>query len=77
MYKISLRGTNDRSLVICTLHADVMASNIWTFSFLVVDERTEKCTFRDEEDDCTYHYTVEAVGSVLANYTVLVQKKKG
>ncbi|PIO24741.1 hypothetical protein AB205_0107800 [Aquarana catesbeiana] len=42
-----------------------------------VDERTEKCTFRDEEDDCTYHYTVEAVGSVLANYTVLVQKKKG
>lgn len=41
-----------------------------------VDERTEKCTFRDEEDDCTYHYTVEAVGSVLANYTVLVQKKK-
>ncbi|XP_077315804.1 integrin beta-4 isoform X2 [Lithobates pipiens] len=41
-----------------------------------VDERTEKCTFRDEEDDCTYHYTVEAVGSALANYTVLVQKKK-
>ncbi|XP_040186297.1 integrin beta-4 isoform X3 [Rana temporaria] len=41
-----------------------------------VDERTEKCTFRDEEDDCTYHYTVEGVGSVLANYTVLVQKKK-
>ncbi|XP_072259995.1 integrin beta-4 isoform X1 [Pyxicephalus adspersus] len=41
-----------------------------------IDERTEKCTFRDEEDDCTYHYTVEGVGSVLANYTVLVQKKK-
>ncbi|CAI9607820.1 unnamed protein product, partial [Staurois parvus] len=41
-----------------------------------VDDRTEKCTFRDEEDDCTYHYTVEGVGSVLANYTVLVQKKK-
>ncbi|XP_018417048.1 PREDICTED: integrin beta-4 isoform X2 [Nanorana parkeri] len=41
-----------------------------------VDDRTEKCTFRDEEDDCTYHYTVEGVGAVLANYTLLVQKKK-
>ncbi|XP_068119377.1 integrin beta-4 isoform X1 [Hyperolius riggenbachi] len=41
-----------------------------------VDERTEKCAFRDEEDDCTYHYTVEGMGSVLTNYTVLVQKKK-
>lgn len=41
-----------------------------------VDERTEKCSFRDEEDDCTYHYTVEGLSSVQANYTVLVQKKK-
>ncbi|KAM5136085.1 LOW QUALITY PROTEIN: integrin beta-4 [Mantella aurantiaca] len=41
-----------------------------------VDDRTEKCTFRDEDDDCTYYYTVEGVGTVLANYTVLVQKKK-
>ncbi|XP_056406070.1 integrin beta-4 isoform X1 [Hyla sarda] len=40
------------------------------------DERTEKCSFRDEEDDCTYHYTVEGLSSVAANYTVLVQKKK-
>ncbi|XP_075033934.1 integrin beta-4 isoform X3 [Mixophyes fleayi] len=41
-----------------------------------VDERTEKCSFRDEEDDCTYHYTVEGIGSILTNYTVMVQKKK-
>lgn len=48
----------------------------WHVSSLV-DERTEKCSFRDEEDDCTYHYTVEGLSSVQANYTVLVQKKKG
>ncbi|XP_063816661.1 integrin beta-4 isoform X1 [Pseudophryne corroboree] len=41
-----------------------------------VDDRTEKCSFRDEEDDCTYHYTVEGIGSVLSNYTVMVQEKK-
>ncbi|CAJ0955661.1 unnamed protein product [Ranitomeya imitator] len=40
------------------------------------DDRTEKCSFRDEEDDCTYHYTVEGLSSVLSNYTVMVQKKK-
>ncbi|XP_075701990.1 integrin beta-4 isoform X1 [Rhinoderma darwinii] len=41
-----------------------------------VDDRTEKCSFRDEEDDCTYHYTVEGLSSMSVNYTVLVQKKK-
>ncbi|XP_075205731.1 integrin beta-4 isoform X3 [Anomaloglossus baeobatrachus] len=40
------------------------------------DDRTEKCSFRDEEDDCTYHYTVEGLSSVLSNYTVMVQNKK-
>ncbi|KAM3921177.1 integrin beta-4 [Leptodactylus fuscus] len=35
---------------------------------------TEKCSFRDEEDDCTYHYTVEGLNS--SNYTLMVQKKK-
>ncbi|XP_053565049.1 LOW QUALITY PROTEIN: integrin beta-4 [Bombina bombina] len=41
-----------------------------------VDEVTEMCTFRDEEDDCTYHYTVDGRSGVPANSTVLVQKKK-
>ncbi|KAM4691201.1 LOW QUALITY PROTEIN: integrin beta-4 [Rhinophrynus dorsalis] len=41
-----------------------------------VDERIEQCTFRDEEDDCTYHYTVDPNTMVPSNYTVLVQKKK-
>ncbi|XP_040294729.1 integrin beta-4 isoform X2 [Bufo bufo] len=40
------------------------------------DDRTEKCSFRDEDDDCTYHYTVEEMTSMSSNYTVLVQKKK-
>ncbi|KAG8565723.1 hypothetical protein GDO81_012956 [Engystomops pustulosus] len=40
------------------------------------DDRTEKCSFRDESDDCTYHYTVEGLSSLAGNYTVLVQKKK-
>ncbi|XP_066443240.1 integrin beta-4 isoform X3 [Eleutherodactylus coqui] len=41
-----------------------------------VEERTEMCSFRDEEDDCTYHYTVEGLSAMQENYTVLVQKKK-
>ncbi|XP_053308888.1 integrin beta-4 isoform X1 [Spea bombifrons] len=41
-----------------------------------VNEGTEKCTFRDEEDDCTYHYSVDAQATTQANYTVLVQNKK-
>ncbi|XP_041434267.1 integrin beta-4 isoform X1 [Xenopus laevis] len=40
-----------------------------------VDERTENCTFRDEEDDCTYEYTVDP-NAVQGNYTVLVKNKK-
>uniref|UniRef100_A0A8C5R2Y5 Integrin beta n=1 Tax=Leptobrachium leishanense TaxID=445787 RepID=A0A8C5R2Y5_9ANUR len=37
---------------------------------------TEKCTFRDEEDDCTYHYSVDPSSAVQSNYTILVQNKK-
>ncbi|OCT62976.1 integrin beta-4 isoform X1 [Xenopus laevis] len=40
-----------------------------------VDERTENCTFRDEEDDCTYEYAVDP-NAVQGNYTVLVKNKK-
>ncbi|KAM4663962.1 integrin beta-4 isoform 2-T2 [Discoglossus pictus] len=41
-----------------------------------MDDMTELCTFRDEEDDCTYHYTVDGRTGVPANSTILVQKKK-
>ncbi|XP_063315202.1 integrin beta-4 isoform X2 [Pelobates fuscus] len=41
-----------------------------------VNEATEKCTFRDEEDDCTYHYSVDQQSATPSNYTVLVQNKK-
>ncbi|KAM8945882.1 integrin beta-4 [Pelodytes ibericus] len=41
-----------------------------------VNEGTEKCTFRDEDDDCTYHYSVDTQTAVMTNYTVLVQNKK-
>ncbi|XP_004593108.2 integrin beta-4 isoform X2 [Ochotona princeps] len=34
------------------------------------------CSFRDEDDDCTYSYTVEGDGSPGPNSTVLVQRKK-
>ncbi|XP_055556770.1 integrin beta-4 isoform X5 [Falco cherrug] len=37
---------------------------------------SEYCSFQDEEDDCTYHYTLEGDPSVLPNTTVHVQKKK-
>lgn len=37
----------------------------------------EHCSFRDEEDDCTYSYTVEGDGTPGPNSTVLVHKKKG
>ncbi|NXF30254.1 ITB4 protein, partial [Nyctibius bracteatus] len=39
-------------------------------------ETNEYCSFQDEEDDCTYHYTLEGDPTVLPNTTVHVQKKK-
>ncbi|XP_044103357.1 integrin beta-4 isoform X2 [Neovison vison] len=41
------------------------------------EEVVEHCSFRDEEDDCTYSYTVEGDGAPGPNSTVLVHKKKG
>lgn len=41
------------------------------------EEVVEYCSFRDEDDDCTYSYTVEGDGSPGPNSTVLVHKKKG
>ncbi|KGL80526.1 Integrin beta-4 [Tinamus guttatus] len=40
------------------------------------EEANEHCSFQDEEDDCTYHYTLEGDPSVLPNTTVQVQKQK-
>ncbi|XP_044941843.1 integrin beta-4 isoform X6 [Mustela putorius furo] len=40
------------------------------------EEVVEHCSFRDEEDDCTYSYTVEGDGAPGPNSTVLVHKKK-
>lgn len=41
------------------------------------EEVVEYCSFRDEDDDCTYSYTVEGDGSPGPNTTVLVHRKKG
>ncbi|NWJ00526.1 ITB4 protein, partial [Crypturellus undulatus] len=40
------------------------------------EETNEHCSFQDEEDDCTYHYTLEGDPSILPNTTVQVQKQK-
>ncbi|NXG66905.1 ITB4 protein, partial [Hemiprocne comata] len=40
------------------------------------EEASEYCSFQDEDDDCTYHYSLEGDPSVLPNTTVRVQKKK-
>uniref|UniRef100_A0A6I8P3Y4 Integrin beta n=1 Tax=Ornithorhynchus anatinus TaxID=9258 RepID=A0A6I8P3Y4_ORNAN len=40
------------------------------------EEVTEYCSFRDEEDDCTYSYTVDNDGVPGPNDTVLVHKNK-
>lgn len=49
--------------------------------FLTLSRTAEEvigyCSFRDEDDDCTYSYTVEGDGSPGPNSTVLVQRKKG
>lgn len=44
---------------------------------LFAEEASEHCSFQDEEDDCTYHYTLKGDPSILPNATVQVQKKKG
>lgn len=48
-----------------------------TISSTSAEEASEYCSFQDEEDDCTYHYTLEGDPNVLPNTTVHVQKKKG
>ncbi|KAF1444740.1 ITB4 protein, partial [Pygoscelis papua] len=40
------------------------------------EEASEYCSFQDEEDDCTYHYTLEGDPTIIPNTTVHVQKKK-
>ncbi|NWT43249.1 ITB4 protein, partial [Chroicocephalus maculipennis] len=40
------------------------------------EEASEYCSFQDEEDDCTYHYTLEGDPTIVPNTTVHVQKKK-
>ncbi|XP_067403678.1 integrin beta-4 [Emydura macquarii macquarii] len=53
-----------------------------SFKIQMVDELqkakevNEYCSFQDEEDDCTYRYTLEGDPSALHNNTILVQKKK-
>lgn len=38
----------------------------------------EKCSFRDEDDDCTYHYTVNyPLDNTAKDHRVLVKKKRG
>lgn len=39
------------------------------------DQVLDSCTFRDEDDDCTYHYTVENPKD--KDLEVQVLKKKG
>ncbi|XP_024616675.1 integrin beta-4 isoform X1 [Neophocaena asiaeorientalis asiaeorientalis] len=40
------------------------------------EEVVEYCSFRDEDDDCIYSYTVEGDGAPGPNSTVLVQRRK-
>ncbi|KAF6298751.1 integrin subunit beta 4 [Rhinolophus ferrumequinum] len=53
-----------------------------SFKVKVVDELkkaeevVEYCSFRDEDDDCNYSYTVEGDGAPGPNSTVLVHRKK-
>ncbi|XP_036383011.1 integrin beta-4 isoform X1 [Megalops cyprinoides] len=52
------------------------------FNFVKVDELQKKedvietCTFRDEDDDCTYHFTVDYPTTPAKEYDVQVLKKK-
>uniref|UniRef100_A0A674JR27 Integrin beta n=1 Tax=Terrapene triunguis TaxID=2587831 RepID=A0A674JR27_9SAUR len=53
-----------------------------SFKIQMVDELqkakevNEYCSFQDEEDDCTYRYTLEGDPGTLHNNTILMQKKK-
>uniref|UniRef100_A0A2K5CZX9 Integrin beta n=1 Tax=Aotus nancymaae TaxID=37293 RepID=A0A2K5CZX9_AOTNA len=40
------------------------------------EEVVVRCSFRDEDDDCTYSYTMEGDGAPGPNSTVLVHRKK-
>ncbi|KAM8787293.1 integrin beta-4 isoform 2-T2 [Rhynchonycteris naso] len=40
------------------------------------EEVVEYCSFRDEDDDCNYSYTVEGDGTPGPNSTILVHRKK-
>ncbi|NXT55222.1 ITB4 protein, partial [Pluvianellus socialis] len=53
----------------CHLHIQMVEE-------LKKDEDREYCSFQDEDDDCTYHYSLEGDPTVLPNTTVHVQKKK-
>lgn len=58
-------------------HAFPGPDDFATVPSLSAEEASEYCSFQDEEDDCTYHYTLEGDPTVLPNTTVRVQKKKG
>lgn len=45
------------------------------FVFPPADKVLDSCSFRDEDDDCTYHYTVENPKD--KDLEVQVLKKKG
>lgn len=45
------------------------------FFFFPADKVLDSCSFRDEDDDCTYHYTVENPKD--KDLEVQVLKKKG
>lgn len=49
-------------------------SDVFLF-FFPADKVLDSCSFRDEDDDCTYHYTVENPKD--KDLEVQVLKKKG
>uniref|UniRef100_A0A8B9CL11 Integrin beta n=1 Tax=Anser brachyrhynchus TaxID=132585 RepID=A0A8B9CL11_9AVES len=64
-------GTGNRRGNCSTCHLQVQM-----VEELKKEEASEHCSFQDEEDDCTYHYTLKGDPSILPNATVQVQKKK-
>uniref|UniRef100_A0A8B9ZHJ7 Integrin beta n=1 Tax=Anas platyrhynchos TaxID=8839 RepID=A0A8B9ZHJ7_ANAPL len=64
-------GTGNRKGNCSTCHLQVQM-----VEELKKEEASEQCSFQDEEDDCTYHYTLMGDPSDLPNATVQVQKKK-
>lgn len=52
-----------------------MIIHLYVFS---AEKVLDSCTFRDEDDDCTYHYTVEnSKDPIVKELEVQVLKKKG